>query len=199
MAYCKICLLNNAMRVVNLVVNFCGLAIIIYSLCLLKAWKQAVAEFDAAASTLPAPWFIHTLLGVGIVVCFSAIVGHAVSNSLEPIYLSLYIVFIFFILFCEIVVIVAILFEIDWPRVIAEHFEGNIKFVDTFSFHAYICRLLGVIVLLAQVNVLVLAVVLRTMGPRARNHCQRAVMHEFGYSFLVTNGSESPATLSTIV
>ncbi|KAG6525031.1 hypothetical protein ZIOFF_014983 [Zingiber officinale] len=57
MAYCKICLLNNAMRVVNLVVNFCGLAIIIYSLCLLKAWKQAVAEFDAAASTLPAPWY----------------------------------------------------------------------------------------------------------------------------------------------
>ncbi|XP_074590366.1 tetraspanin-19-like isoform X1 [Curcuma longa] len=193
MAHCTICLLNHALRAVNLVVNFCGLAIIIYSLCLLKAWKQAVAEFDAAASTFPAPWFIHMLLGVGIVVCFSAIVGHVVSNSLEPIYLSLYIVFIFFILFSEIVVIVAILFEIDWPRVIAEHFVGNTKFVDTFSFQAYICRLVGVMILLAQVNVLVLAVVLRMMGPQPRNHCERAVIHEFVHSFLVVNGSESPA------
>ncbi|XP_074590367.1 tetraspanin-19-like isoform X2 [Curcuma longa] len=181
MAHCTICLLNHALRAVNLVVNFCGLAIIIYSLCLLKAWKQAVAEFDAAASTFPAPWFIHMLLGVGIVVCFSAIVGHV------------YIVFIFFILFSEIVVIVAILFEIDWPRVIAEHFVGNTKFVDTFSFQAYICRLVGVMILLAQVNVLVLAVVLRMMGPQPRNHCERAVIHEFVHSFLVVNGSESPA------
>ncbi|RRT68686.1 hypothetical protein B296_00008658 [Ensete ventricosum] len=89
MAFCSRCLLNHALRVANLVVNLCGMAMIIYSLWLLKIWNRGVADLDATASSFPTPWFIYTLLGVGIVVCFAAVVGHVVPNSVNPTALSL--------------------------------------------------------------------------------------------------------------
>ncbi|CAL9116192.1 unnamed protein product [Musa textilis] len=197
MAFCSRCLLNHALRVANLVVNLCGMAMIIYSLWLLKIWNRGVADLAATASSFPTPWyaFIYTLLGVGIVVCFAAVVGHAVSNSVNPTALSLYIVFVCFVLLFQIVVTVEVLFKIDWPTVISRHHDGDAKFVAFFTFHANICRLVGVVISVAQVNVLVMAIVLRASGPRPSNHCEGPTAPALRHSFLVMNGSDSPPGL----
>ncbi|CAL9751037.1 unnamed protein product [Musa acuminata subsp. burmannicoides] len=197
MTFCSRCLLNHALRVANLVVNLCGMAMIIYSLWLLKIWNRGVADLDATASSFPTPWyaFIYTLLGVGIVVCFAAVVGHAVSNSVNPAALSLYIVFVCFILLFQIVVIVEVLFKIDWPTVISGHHDGDAKFVAFFTFHVNICRLVGVVISVAQVNVLVMAIVLRALRPQPSNHCEGPTVPALRYSFLVMNGSDSPPGL----
>ncbi|WOK91488.1 hypothetical protein Cni_G00179 [Canna indica] len=133
MAYCSRCCLNHAMKAMHLVVNCFGTAMIIYSVWLLKTWKQGVATLDVTTSNLPTPWFIHTMLGIGIMVCFCAIVGHAVISRIV---------------------------------------EGHTKFVNSFSFYASICRLVGIVILLAQVNVLVLAIILWALGPQPRNNCE---------------------------
>lgn len=61
MAFCSRCLLNHSLRVANLVVNLCGMAMIIYSLWLLKIWNRGVADFDVTASSFPTPWYAYVV------------------------------------------------------------------------------------------------------------------------------------------
>ncbi|TXG62035.1 hypothetical protein EZV62_013398 [Acer yangbiense] len=55
MTRCARCCLHKSMRIVNLVTNLFGVAIIIYSLWLQKKWNQGVAELSTT-SYLPTPW-----------------------------------------------------------------------------------------------------------------------------------------------
>ena len=55
MARCRRCCLHNSIRAVNLIVNICGVGMIIYSLWLLKKWQDGVADLPYV-SYLPRPW-----------------------------------------------------------------------------------------------------------------------------------------------
>jgi hypothetical protein len=66
MVRCTRCFLHRSMRVVNLIVNICGIGMIIYSLWLLKKWQDGIAQLPAPLSSLPRPWyFIYLFL-----ICF---------------------------------------------------------------------------------------------------------------------------------
>ncbi|XP_050266034.1 tetraspanin-19-like isoform X2 [Quercus robur] len=56
MARCRRCFLHNSIRAVNLIVNICGVGMIIYSLWLLKKWQDGVAYLPSV-SLLPRPCF----------------------------------------------------------------------------------------------------------------------------------------------
>lgn len=56
MVNCTRCFLHRSMRVVNLIVNICGIGMIIYSLWLLKKWQDGVAEL-LPVSSVPRPWY----------------------------------------------------------------------------------------------------------------------------------------------
>ncbi|XP_038981427.1 tetraspanin-19-like isoform X3 [Phoenix dactylifera] len=79
MVYCPRCWLHHGIRVLNLVANFFGMGMIVYSLWLLKLWREGLVEEGASSSSLPRPWFIYAFLGLGIVACFNALIGHMVS------------------------------------------------------------------------------------------------------------------------
>lgn len=81
MARCARCWVRGSMRAMNVIVNICGVGMIIYSLWLQKMWDDGVALLPSVAN-LPLPWFIFTCLGIGIAVCFSTLFGHVVANCI---------------------------------------------------------------------------------------------------------------------
>ncbi|KAJ8637560.1 hypothetical protein MRB53_011827 [Persea americana] len=178
MVYCTRCRLCLAMRIVNMVVTCFGVGMIIYSLWLLKRWREAVAELGSA-SVLPRPWFIYTCLGVGIIVCLSTLVGHMVVNRISITALSYYILSTTSILLLQAILIVLIFFKMKWE------FNFGDKFTNFLSLHLTVCRLSGITILLVQAHVLVLAVVLWALRPVSRSHCNGPSTPEFRYSFLV--------------
>nr|XP_010920394.1 tetraspanin-19 [Elaeis guineensis] len=192
MVYCPRCWLHHGIRVVNLVVNFFGMGMIVYSLWLLKLWWEGFVEVGVSSSSLPRPWFIYAFLGLGIIFCFNALIGHIVSNCINTIALSIYILFICSILLLQIVVTAVIFFKIDWQSAISKYVDGNI-FKNILTFHLNACRLISITTILAQVNVLVLAIVLWALGPQPRNHCGSLATPNLRYSFLVPTSDSPPA------
>ncbi|XP_027080187.1 tetraspanin-19-like isoform X2 [Coffea arabica] len=157
MVSCSRCYLHRSIRVVNFVINAIGVAMIVYSLWLLKKWKDGVDELDLA-SPVPTPWFIYTCLGVGIVVCLSTLLGHSIanciSNSLLAVQISIYI-------------------------------DGNHEeFKNFVLFHVEMCRLISISVLVAQLIVALLAGILWAVGCEPNLHCSSSDPPNFTYSFL---------------
>ncbi|XP_058069688.1 tetraspanin-19-like [Magnolia sinica] len=186
MVYCARCCLRRAMRIVNLMAISIGMGMIIYSLWLLKKWKEAATDWDYA-SDLPTPWFIYTCLGVGIVVCLSMLFGHMVANHMSIVALSIYILSISSILLLQVILVVVIFFKMNW------RYQIDDRFNNFFGIHFTICRLIGITILLAQAHVLMLAVVLWALGPEQRTHCHGPIAFDPRHSFLV--GPESQVNL----
>ncbi|XP_062097416.1 tetraspanin-19-like isoform X5 [Humulus lupulus] len=108
------CCLHHSMRVANLFVNLCGVAMIIYSLWLLKKWKLGVSHLPIVLY-IPKPCrFIYACLGVGIAICLSTLFGHIVTNSTNNYILCIYIFSICSLLFLQFGVVISVFFKIDW-------------------------------------------------------------------------------------
>ncbi|KAK2661189.1 hypothetical protein Ddye_007722 [Dipteronia dyeriana] len=168
MTRCARCCLHKSMRIVNLVTNLFGVAIIIYSLWLQKKWNQGVAELSTTAY-LPTPWFIYTCLGVGITVCLSTLFGHMVANCISNSALCIYIVTICSLVLLEAAAVVAIFFRMDWQVLITKYIDSHhSKFKSFVGFHIKMCQLIAIIVLVPQINVIALAVVLWGIGTQAQ-------------------------------
>ncbi|TYH13065.1 hypothetical protein ES288_A06G114900v1 [Gossypium darwinii] len=116
MTRCSRCCLHYSMKIVNLIMNFLGIAIIVYSLWLQKKWNIGVAQLLSFPS-IPNPWFIYTCFGVGIAVCLSSLFSFIVSNCISTSVLCIYIFSVCSLLLLEIAVIVTIFFKNDWSSV----------------------------------------------------------------------------------
>uniref|UniRef100_A0A453DGX3 Uncharacterized protein n=1 Tax=Aegilops tauschii subsp. strangulata TaxID=200361 RepID=A0A453DGX3_AEGTS len=66
---------QTALKAANSVVGLAGMAVILYALWVLRAWSQQ------AAGHLPAPWFIYTLLSLGIIMCLLTCSGHIAAET----------------------------------------------------------------------------------------------------------------------
>ncbi|XP_017645013.1 tetraspanin-19-like isoform X2 [Gossypium arboreum] len=116
MTRCSRCCLHYSMKIVNLIMNFLGIAIIVYSLWLQKKWNIGVAQLVSFPS-IPNPWFIYTCFGVGIAVCLSSLFSFIVCNCISTSILCIYIFSVCSLLLLEIAVIVTIFFKNDWSSV----------------------------------------------------------------------------------
>ncbi|XP_039166143.1 tetraspanin-19-like isoform X1 [Eucalyptus grandis] len=164
MARCARCWVRGSMRAMNVIVNICGVGMIIYSLWLQKMWDDGVALLPSVAN-LPLPWFIFTCLGIGIAVCFSTLFGHVVANCIGNSSLCIYIITLLSLLFLEATVLVLIFFKMDWAKLISEYIdEHNEQFKVFVVFHLKMCRLIVILILLLQIIVIVFAVILWAVG-----------------------------------
>ncbi|XP_057957376.1 tetraspanin-19-like [Malania oleifera] len=190
------CCLHSSLRTVNFIVNVFGVGMIVYSLWLLKKWKEGIAELPSMFS-LPHPWFIYTCLGVGIVVCLSTLSGHMVANCISNSILCIYIVSIYSLLFIQIGVIVTIFFKIDWESQLTKYIdEHHEKFQRFIIFHLKMCRLIVLLVVVAQVNVGVPANILWAVGTEPRPRSDLPNPPALDQSFLVIPNSPLPVDLS---
>ncbi|XP_010249695.1 PREDICTED: tetraspanin-19-like [Nelumbo nucifera] len=182
------CFLHYTMRTVNLVINFCGIAMIIYSLWLLKRWGQGESQLNPALPPTT-PWFIYTCLALGIVICFSMLCGHVVASYSSNFTLFIYIVSVFFILCLQIGAIVEIFFEMNVLAKISKYVvDQDMRFINFLTVHMTICRIIGVVVLVAQITAFILAIILWAMGSEPRSHCIVLDSNELRYSFLLGPG-----------
>ncbi|KAH7685712.1 hypothetical protein IHE45_04G058400 [Dioscorea alata] len=187
--YCTRCSLNNAMRIANFIVNLFGIGMIVYSLWLLKVWTTVMVQVGFPSLAIPKPWFIYTFLGVGILVCFGALLGYMVSNCMSRTSLSCYTLFHGLVLVIQVAAIVVILFRIDWQAVISKYIdEESSEIKNILMFHLYLCHLIGVGILISEAIVLILAIVLRALGPESRGHCPQPLRTILRQSFLVEPG-----------
>ncbi|CAN6681987.1 unnamed protein product [Malus baccata var. baccata] len=179
------CCLNNSMRVLNLLVNVCGVAVIIYCLWLTKKWQVGVSELPPV-SIIPQPWFIYTCLGMGIVVCLSTLCGHIVAHSVNSFILFIYIIFVFCLLCLEVGVIVSIFFRMDWEVQFAKYIdEDHTPFKKFLRFHLNMCRIIVILILIPQIKATVLAIILWAIGSEPRTeHFNSSDVTNFRYSFL---------------
>ncbi|KAG5225371.1 tetraspanin [Salix suchowensis] len=182
MARCARCCLRNLIKIVNLAMLLCGAGMIIYSLWLQKKWDESIAEFPRSSSPLK-PWFIYTLLGVGIVVCLSTIGGYIITNCISNSTLCFYIVAICCLLFLEVAVIVAIFFKIDWGKQISTYTgQKNTDFEILVSIHVKISRAIMLLIMVAQISVVILAAILLAAGTEPRTHLQEAYTSPPGFA-----------------
>ncbi|XP_059658016.1 tetraspanin-19-like isoform X2 [Cornus florida] len=182
--------LYSSMRILNLIINLCGILMIIYSLWLLKKWDEGVTQLPFSAS-IPRPWFISTCLVVGIVVCLSTLSGHMVANCISNYTLAIYIISIFSLLLIQAGVIVTIFFRMDWESEIIKYIDENHESFKSFIlFHLVMCRLIAILVFVAQVKAIVFAVILWFLGCEPRIHCRMSEPLDFQQSFLVVDSEK---------
>uniref|UniRef100_A0A7N0TLP8 Tetraspanin-19-like n=1 Tax=Kalanchoe fedtschenkoi TaxID=63787 RepID=A0A7N0TLP8_KALFE len=189
MAKCARCCLYQSMRAVNLILNLCGIGMIIYSLWLEKKWNQGVKEL-ISTSGLPRPWFIYTCLGVGIVVCLTTLAGHMVANCVTNSVLCIYLVAILSLLLIQGMVIVSIFFKMDLASEITEAIDdSHMKLRSFLIFHLIMCRWIVTMVTVVQLNVVILAVILWAVGFDSRGHGHSTEQPDFRHSFLDVSSS----------
>ncbi|XVE71053.1 hypothetical protein DITRI_Ditri10aG0119100 [Diplodiscus trichospermus] len=189
MTRCVRCCLHYAMKIVNLIMNFLGIAIIVYSLWLQKKWNDASAELPSHPS-LPVPWFIYTCLGLGIAVCLSTLFSYVVSNYISNSILSIYIFSVCSLLFVEVAVIFTVFFKYDWSWLISKYIDERHKDFRKFViFHEKMCQLIAIMILVPQISVIALAIILRAVGIERIAQNRHSEIPDFTRSFLVGTGS----------
>ncbi|KAK9102699.1 hypothetical protein Sjap_019953 [Stephania japonica] len=171
MVKCIKCFLRSLIRAINLAVILLGIAMIIYSLWLLKRWFTGFKDISSA-STFPTPWFIYVCLGVGIVVCLSMLGGHVVANKISFRILFAYIVAVCFILLIQAGLIVWIFINMNWEAKIAEYVSMDDEdFKNFLDFQISLSRYFTFFVVFAEISALLPSIVLLKVGPEPRSHC----------------------------
>ncbi|KAJ4952352.1 hypothetical protein NE237_029184 [Protea cynaroides] len=196
MIKCSRCCLHRSMRMVNLLVNLFGVAMIVYSLWLLKRWKEGVRDM-VSGSVIPTPWFIYACLGEGIVVCLSMLSGHMVANCITSFNLFIYVASLCSILCLQTLAFIVIFYRMDWKDKISKYIDvQDEKFGHFLCFNLTVSRFLLIMIIAAQTNAVIVAFILWATGPEPRSHCRRLDLPEFRQSFLVLPDSSSSGSSS---
>ncbi|KAI5669322.1 hypothetical protein M9H77_19175 [Catharanthus roseus] len=159
-SYC----LYKSIRVVYVIVIILGVAMIIYSLWLMKLWTNGVLKLPSPSSA-PKPWFIYSCLGMGIVVCLEILVAYVVSHYMTNSILAMYVGSISALLLTQGVTIVMVFFQMDWHTEFSESISDKHKeFKEFFLQHVAVTRLITITAFVAQIIVAILAIILWRVG-----------------------------------
>ncbi|WCJ29832.1 hypothetical protein M5689_011436 [Euphorbia peplus] len=190
MVRCRRCMLHNYLKIVNICILIYGVFLIIYSLWLNRKWRTYLSHLLPTTTSLaPKPWFIYTCLGVGMAVCFSSLFGSVVSNHFIPTFtLFAYILTIGCLVFAEAAVIDIIFFKMDFAAEIVIDVGEYVDEIESFvKFHVKFARVVLLVALVAQTNVVVVAVMVLIIGIgiEATSRGIESRLSHFTESFLV--------------
>jgi len=85
---CRTCI-KLGLKIINSVFTLFGIAMISYSLWMLKKWYGSHQNLTLLHGGLPRPWFIYTFLSMGMILCFITFVGHIDIESTNRKYLAI--------------------------------------------------------------------------------------------------------------
>lgn len=159
-----------------------------------------VAGADLDAVSLPAPWFIYTFLGIGIIVCVITCIGHVAAEITNGFCLCCYSTFIVLLILVEAALVGDIFFNHNWEKDIPDDPTGEFENIKEFIEHNIdICKWVGLTVVIIQAFSLLLATILRAMVSTRRPAydsdddddyiASRANSHQP----LLSQGSETPS------
>ncbi|XP_061356884.1 tobamovirus multiplication protein 2A-like [Gastrolobium bilobum] len=181
------------LQVTNLVFTLWGLSTLGYGLICFFKWKQslskeiresntkqmiahrlllAIDSLKHSSDSLPKPWFIYLLIGIGAFLFIISCIGYVGTASRSPcglLSIFLYCVFLVVLVIVELGTSAFIFFEHNWKKVIPKDRSGTLQRVYHFLHVNWkIIRWVALGVFILQVIAMVLAVYLRSVFKRAR-------------------------------
>lgn len=156
--------LQLLLKIVNSAIGIVGIAMVMYSIWMVRVWERELQGSSLNFSDYCLPWFIHAFLGIGIIVCAITCLGHIAANTTNPCCLSFYVVTIFVVLLVETGIIADIFLNSDWTKDLPEDQTGRLDGLkDFFESNFDKCKWIVLLFILAQGCSVLLATVLRTL------------------------------------
>ncbi|XP_006827788.2 tetraspanin-19 [Amborella trichopoda] len=162
--------LQSLLKLVNSIIGMVGIAMILYSLWMLRIWHQNLVHSSSyGIPETHAPWFMYTFLGLGITLCFITCTGYIAVETINGHCLSCYMVFVFLLFLFEAGIIADIFINKDWEEDFPEDPTGKFnEFKNFVRTNFEMCKWVGLVVLVAQALSIFLAMILRAVGPHPR-------------------------------
>ncbi|OIW01667.1 hypothetical protein TanjilG_04635 [Lupinus angustifolius] len=172
------------LKFLNFLQAFIGVSIILYSTWMFNQWNHHIPKpplpnsitfsfhshpslrdafgFDVDSINLPAPWFIHAFMGVGIVVCCVTFFGCIAAEMINGCCLCFYTLLISILLLVEAALVGFITIDRHWQEDIPIDPTGQLESLRSFiEENMDICKWVGIVVLVIQALSLLLALILR--------------------------------------
>ncbi|XP_048328805.1 tetraspanin-19 [Ziziphus jujuba] len=157
---------QSILKLVNSVMAMVGLAMILYAVWMISVWQRHTGELPFGGSDYPAPWFIYTFLGLGITLCVITCLGHIAAETANGCCLFLYMFIVFLLLMLEAAVTVDVFLNHDWEEDFPADATGNFNELKNFVRSNFkICKWIGLSIVSVQGLSLLLAMILKALGP----------------------------------
>lgn len=165
--------IQSLLKVVNLLLGVAGVAMIMYALWMFRVWEKHMSG-RPGPSPLPffppdeslIPWFIYTILGLGITLCFITCSGHIAAETANGCCLYIYMVFVFLLIALEAAVTVDVFLNKNWEEDFPDDSTGNFDVIKKFvKQHFHLCKWIGFSVVAVQGLSILLSMILKALGP----------------------------------
>ncbi|KAF8391366.1 hypothetical protein HHK36_023670 [Tetracentron sinense] len=158
--------LQSLLKLLNSIIGMTGMAMILYALWMIRVWQRNMDMSSFGDSNPPFPWFIYVFLGLGITLCVITCTGHIAAETANGHCLSCYMVFVFLLLLLEAAVTADVFLNRDWEEDFPEDPAGRFdEFKDFVKSNFEICKWIGLLIVSTQGLSILLAMVLRALGP----------------------------------
>ncbi|KAE8660386.1 Tetraspanin-18 [Hibiscus syriacus] len=120
--------------------------------------------FDLSSVKLPAPWFIYSFMGVGIVLCCITLIGCIAAESINGCCLCFYTLLKIVLILIEAALVAFIAIDRSWEKDIPFDPTGELDTLQCFiEDNIDICKWVGISVVIIQALALLVAIILRAM------------------------------------
>ncbi|VFQ61806.1 unnamed protein product [Cuscuta campestris] len=170
---------QSLLKVVNLLLGVAGIAMIMYSLWMFRVWEKHMPGRRPGPSPLPffppedapIPWFIYTILGLGITLCFITCSGHIAAETVNGCCLYIYMVFVFLLVALEAAVTVDVFLNKNWEEDFPDDSTGNFDVIKKFvKEHFDLCKWIGLSVVAVQALSIILSMILKALRPHRETY-----------------------------
>ncbi|XP_022967314.1 tetraspanin-20-like [Cucurbita maxima] len=121
-------------------------------------------EIDLNAFKLPAPWFIYSFMGLGILLCCIALVGCIAAEAISGCCLCFYNMLIMLFILVEVALVAFIGIDRRWEKDLPLDPTGELEELRQFiEDNIDLCKWIGITVISTQALSLLLAIILRSM------------------------------------
>ena len=160
------CCTQSLLKLVNSGLGMAGIGLIVYSLWMLRVWFRH--EESAGA---PIPWFIYTILGIGATLSVITCSGHIAAETANGCCLYIYMVFVFLFFVLEAAITADVFLNHNWKEDFPEDSTGNLdKLRDFINSNFDICKWIGLTVVALQGLSMLLAMILKALGPHTERY-----------------------------
>ncbi|XVF72143.1 hypothetical protein PTKIN_Ptkin12aG0096500 [Pterospermum kingtungense] len=120
--------------------------------------------FDLSSVKLPAPWFIYSFMGVGIVLCCITLIGCIAAESINGCCLCFYTLIKIVLILIEAALVAFVAIDRRWEKDLPFDPTGELDSLRSFiEDNIDICKRVGISVVIIQALSLLVAIILRAM------------------------------------
>ncbi|KAK6120687.1 hypothetical protein DH2020_045568 [Rehmannia glutinosa] len=144
--------IQSLLKLVNSGLGMAGIAMIVYSLWMLRVWLRHEESAEA-----PIPWFIYTILGIGVTMSVITCSGHIAAETANALYLA--------------AVTADVFLNHNWEEDFPKDPTGNLDHLKDFIKDNFdTCKWIGLTVVALQGLSMLFAMILKALGPHTERY-----------------------------